>query len=363
MVPTTQKALINPAPGGGWKLHTTFPVPVPGAGEVQIKIMASSLNPGDWKIAAHGSPLGGSTYPWVGGLDLAGVVEAVGEGVDHLAVGDRVFSPTHLSPETSAWQEYCIQPAGNVAKIPDNIPFERAAGVAVPFNTCVLGLWNRDPGATAISLGLPAPWEEGGKAVGVGKAAFIVGGSTSVGQFAIQCARMNGFSSIVTTASSKHADWLKSLGATHVIDRALSEVDTLAELAKFTADTPVTLAFECVEGSVTERLAYQGLSLGGGLVCVNPMLNPAETFAEVKKDRDGKKVVKVFAELKLVPENVTVGVEAYKHVSAWLADGSLVPCRVEVLPRGLLGIPEGLERLARGVVSGVKLVARIAETL
>ena len=89
MAPQTQRALVVPAERAPWELRTDWRVPAPGPKEVLVKLMAASLSPCDWSIQTFGSPFI-TDYPYVGGVDGAGVVEAVGTEVTNFARGDRV---------------------------------------------------------------------------------------------------------------------------------------------------------------------------------------------------------------------------------------------------------------------------------
>ncbi len=66
-----------------------IPIPNPGPGEIRIKILSSSLNPVDWKIQKHGIFL--DEFPAILGSDIAGEVEALGQGVKEFSIGDRVY--------------------------------------------------------------------------------------------------------------------------------------------------------------------------------------------------------------------------------------------------------------------------------
>ena len=83
----TQKALLLPARAGKWYVGEA-PVPTPGPKDVLVKIMATALNPVDWKIQALG--YFASEFPFVSGTDAAGIVEAVGSKVTTLAKGDKM---------------------------------------------------------------------------------------------------------------------------------------------------------------------------------------------------------------------------------------------------------------------------------
>ena len=87
MAPLTQKALILYAKFDKFSLGTV-PVPKPGSGEILIKVKSAALNPADWKIEKYGVVL--ENFPAIGGFDLAGDVEEIGEGVTEFQKGDRV---------------------------------------------------------------------------------------------------------------------------------------------------------------------------------------------------------------------------------------------------------------------------------
>ena len=77
---------------------------------------------------------------------------------------------------------------------------------------------------------------------------------------------MNGFAPIITTSSLKHESWLKSLGATHVIDRSLAPEAIHAAIANIIGDEPLLYACDAIGIPETQRLTYPARSTGGGLV-------------------------------------------------------------------------------------------------
>ncbi|KAI0366167.1 GroES-like protein [Pilatotrama ljubarskyi] len=348
--PTTQKALVLPAKQGQWTV-TDFPVPKPGPKDVLVKVLATALNPVDWKIQASGFYV--SEYPYVGGTDAAGVVEEVGSEVKNIAKGDKILFQGWFENSKATFQQYTTVPAEITAKIPDNISADEAASVPLGLATVVTGLYNHDPKAKSVSY--PAPWEEGGAGKFAGKPAFILGGASSVGQYAIQLAKLSGFSPIITTASPHNEELLRSLGADHVIDRSLSPAAIKLELPKLTQGKPLEFVYDAVSLPDTQALAYDVLAPGGHLLLVLPENIPQ------KKEGDNKTVITVFGSVH-TPENREVGVQLYSRLTEWLEKRILVPNRVEILPNGLAGIPEGLERMKNNKVSGTKLIARPHET-
>lgn len=194
---------------------------------------------------------------------------------------------------------------------------------------------------------------------------------------AIQLAKLSGFSPIITTSSLRHEEYLKSLGATHVLERTLTSSSIEAEVSKLVGGKPVELVYDAISHADTQQLAYGILAPGGHLIIVLPDLVPAEK----KNAGDNKTVVSVAGSVQM-PENRALGVALYSRLTEWLETGKLVvrlhpkislhessfdsfnlkPNRVEVLPGGLVGIIDGLERMKKDLVSGTKLIAHPQET-
>jgi len=283
------------------------------------------------------------------GSNGAGEVEAVGEGVTQFKKGDRVFHQGALSGgHYGTFQQYVIVPAELVSKIPANISFDQAASLPLGIGTTVVPLYSPSP----VGIGLKAPWD-GGRGHYAGKPALILGGASSVGQYAIQFAKLSGYSPIITTASLKNTDLLKSLGATHVVDRNTPSSSFASEIATITTK-PISLVYDSVGAAETQQLGYDTLGEGGHIVVV---LQPAikETPGSTRK------VVRVFGNVQ-VPANRAIGRVLAQHLPAFLEAGDIVPNQIEVIPGGLYGIAPGLDRLRNNLVSGKKLVVRPGET-
>ncbi|RPD52910.1 GroES-like protein [Lentinus tigrinus ALCF2SS1-7] len=360
MAPSTQKMLCLPEAGKPWKLYTEWPVPTLGPNDLLVKIVSAALNPAEWRIQEGfvGVSRLVKNWPYIGGLDGAGIVEEVGSAVTTFAKGDKVIAPGGFEQEHATFQEYNVIAAVDAAKIPENTSFDQAATLPLALSTVASGIWAHEPGSRSVNF--PAPWEEGGSTKFAGKAAFIVGGAGSMGQMAIQFARLGGFSPIITTASLHNADYLKSLGTTHIVDRTLPDATILAELPKLTGGKPVVYAFDAVGSEANQELAYAAVAPGGAVVTVMPA---AEAALKEKVQRDGsaKAVGVCFGDLRIPPHR-KLGAELYGRLTEWLEKGLIVPNRVEVIPGGLLGIPEGCDRIKHNKVSGVKLVVHPQET-
>ncbi|WP_328875647.1 NAD(P)-dependent alcohol dehydrogenase [Streptomyces sp. NBC_00287] len=175
--------------------------PVPGPGEVLVRVHAASVNAYDWHFM-HGDPkLARGMMGWRGpkarvrGRDFAGRVEAVGSGVTDLQPGDEVFGEAD-----GAFAEYVCAPDDSVGPKPSNLTFEQAAAIPLAGNTALIGV--RDVAA-----------------VQPGQTLLINGASGGVGTFAVQLGKEYG-AEVTAVCSARNADMVRSLGADHVIDYA-----------------------------------------------------------------------------------------------------------------------------------------------
>ncbi|CAL1717237.1 unnamed protein product [Somion occarium] len=321
-----QKALVLPEPHAPFALRTVD-VYKPEAGEVLVRIEAIALNPVDWKIQAFDFLI--DEYPAVIGTDIAGTVVHLGEGVTNVAVGDNIVWQGLFTNRLASFQQYAIAKVDRLAKIPPSISFEQAATIPV--------------GAAAAFVGLYGPKQES-----AGRPIVIFGGSSSVGQYAIQFAKLSGFSPIITTASPRNYDLVKSLGATHTINRTLSPDDIVAEVKKITSG-PVETVYDAISEEDTQNTAYDILSPGGTVVIT---LKQTIVQENIRKD---KSIIHTFGNVHL-EHNRALGVGFFSHLTEYLAFGDVKPNPFELIPGGLEAIPKGLERLKNGEVSAKKLV-------
>ncbi|KAL9095954.1 MAG: hypothetical protein Q9165_001952 [Trypethelium subeluteriae] len=327
--------------------------PSPNPDEVLIKILATAINPIDWKVRDFNiTPfLGKPPYPAILGSDGSGEIAATGADVKDFQAGERVFFQGIIgSYDSCTFQQYCKMPASLLGKTPRNISDNAAAGISLCTMAAVTALYHN----TGQGI-FPPPWENGGEIVGKGKAAVILGGSSSVGQYTIQFARLSGFERIITNSSPKHLEHLKSLGATDVLNRSEATAQTFKDAA---GNLEVSFVQDAISTEDTQTLGVVILRLfdGGNVVTVLPPTHKARTLGEEK----GQKPVEV-------KEVVGIGSRpALRHVSepvmkalggedGWIARGKFFANRPDLVPGGLGGIEEGLEKSKKGV-SGSKLV-------
>lgn len=170
---------------------------------------------------------------------------------------------------------------------------------------------------------------------------------------AIQLARIAGFSPIVTTASLQHTEYLKSLGATQVLDRNAD-----AKTIQSAFPTRVALVLDSISVRPTQTVAYEVLTTpspvdGAHLAIV---LLPDDSVKE--KNADGKVTIhQLFGSSHMFRD---LSVPFWRNVGQWIKEGKYQPNRVQLVAGGLAGVPEALD-LSRKGVSGVKLVVRPQE--
>ncbi|KAI0092860.1 GroES-like protein [Irpex rosettiformis] len=357
----SHKALTFAGPAVPFEL-TDRPTPKPGPDQVLIKNVAAALNPADYIIQHLGIWVDHFGYPALVGLDGAGEIVAIGEGVQGRNVGDRVLYNSNIHPDTMTFQEYGIADAVQTAKIPPNVSFEQASTLPVGFATAAIGLYQESKPRGGIAL--TAPWEEGGLNKYAGQTALVTGGASSVGQFAIQLLRLSGFSPIIATASKHNEAYCKAAGATHVIDyHDVPYSDLPAAVKKITSE-PISVIYDAVALPDVQKAVWEILAPNGSLASVAP-----PSFGkDGERNEDGKLVSWVYGSANGPygsangPYNYEFGKKMYVAITKLLESGDIKPNNVEIVPNGLAGIPDALTQLALKKVSGVKLVARVAET-
>ncbi|TCD65393.1 hypothetical protein EIP91_002727 [Steccherinum ochraceum] len=347
-LPTTQKALYLLSPKGTFSVAPND-VSSPGEGEVLIRIESAALNPVDWKMHDYDFEI--PKYPFILGLDSAGVVVAVGGGVTKVEVGDRILHQGLGNLRQAVFQEYTVASEDLVAKIPSHISFDEASSLPVAVATAAVGLYApkaKDGGAALI-----APWKEGGIGKYADQPILIIGGSSSVGQAVIQYAKLSGFNPIITTVSPSNNDLVKSFGATHTLDRNKG-LDTLGESIKEISSKPLTVIYDAISLPDTQNAAYKILADGGTLILV---------LEEEVKEEDrvrGKDMVTPWGNPPLQGE---FGKEIYAQLGAYLENGDIKPNKVHYVPGGLSSIPDALDLLRKNKVSGKKVVLRPPQTV
>ena len=198
---------------------TDRPVPEPGPGEVRVRVHRSGVNPTDWKTRTGSAPGTPVDPPQVPNQDGAGVVDAVGEGVEAALIGLRVriWEAAHLRPSGGTAQEYAVVPARHVVLLPDLASYDLGASLGVPFLTAHRCLTVTEDGPQRLGPGTLQ-----------GRTVLVAGGAGAVGNAAIQLARWSDATVLTTVSSPEKANLAARAGADHVID--YRQQDVVAEV-------------------------------------------------------------------------------------------------------------------------------------
>ncbi|KAF8848461.1 quinone reductase [Acephala macrosclerotiorum] len=326
------------------------------SGEVAIKITATAINPVDWKMRDYNAFI--SSYPAVLGSDAAGSIVAIGPNVPNFTVGDRVFFQGIIGKyDSSTFQQYCKMPAVLVSKTPSNISDEQAAGIGLATMAVVTAFYDKE------GRGLLAPWEKGGEQVGKGKAVVVIGGASSVGQYAIQLARLSGFERIITNASTANHKFLKELGAHVVLDRAQSSAENFRAAV---GELPLDFVFDSISAKSTQILGVQILqatkTANSHLITVyvvHPDAIDPDAVAlsqSVNPKVDIKQILGIGSSpaLRYLSEPMARNLGGE---DGYIAKGLFIPNRPRVVQGGLNAVEEALALNKKGV-SGEKVIIR-----
>jgi NADPH2:quinone reductase len=226
--PVTMRALQQTSLHGPQDLRLVddAPVPSPGPGEVLVRVTAAGVNYVDI-MQAYGTFAGGPRPPYLAGIEAAGEVAAVGEGVTDLQPGVHVIG---VAIAGGAFAEYTVLPAAGAVPIPEGWSDEQALGLVVSWPTALAAL---------RPLGDVKP----------GETVLIHAAAGATGQVAVKLAKHYGATVIAAASAAKHGI-LESLGADHILDSR--SADLAAEALRLTGGAGVDLVLEGVGGATLD---------------------------------------------------------------------------------------------------------------
>lgn len=227
-VPETMRAILISAPGGPEVLvESQMPVPVPGPGDVLIKVVAAGVNRPDvlQRQGRYNPPPDASPLP---GLEVAGTIAAVGEGVDSREIGRRVCA---LTPG-GGYADYVLTPHAQCMPLPPDLPMEEAAALPETLLTVWHNLFER---AYVVS----------------GDSVLIHGGTSGIGTMAISLCRLFEITAIVTCGSDEKCAAALDWGAGHAIN--YRREDYVEAVKRITNGAGVTAVLDMVGGDYLPR--------------------------------------------------------------------------------------------------------------
>jgi len=237
---TTMKAIQLQAFGGPEVLEVhELPIPVPGDGEILLRVRAAAINPVDTGVrAGRAASLAGAVPPYVPGFDVSGTVAAIGQGVTGFSVGDHVFAMLDLR-RGGGYAEYTIVKKNEAAMKPRRVTHSQAASIPL----VALTAWQ-----TLFDV---ADLQEG-------QTVLIHAGAGGVGSIAIQLAKWRG-ARVIATASEYNHDFLRELGADVAVDYRTQRFEDFASDIDVVLDTV---------GGETQVRSMTVLREGGTLISI-----------------------------------------------------------------------------------------------
>ncbi len=288
----TMRAVTQHTAGGPEVLHVVETErPLPGDGEILVRVHAAGVNPADWKTRSRGMFGTGALPPFTLGFDVAGVVAAVGRGVTLFQPGDPVFGMPRFPHPAGAYAEYVTAPARHFAPRPRGLDHIQAA--ALPLAS--LTAWQ-----ALVDTADVRP----------GQRVLIHAAAGGVGHLAVQIAKARGAYVIGTASAGKHG-LLRSLGVDEPVDYRAED------FAEAVRDVDVVL--DTLGGAIRAR-SLRTLRPGGRLISIVPM---DEDFPAEAAEAAGVRAVFMLVE----PDQ-----HALREITALVEDGRLRVLVDQVFP-------------------------------
>ena len=232
-----------------------IPDPQPGDGEVVVRVHAAGVNPVDTYIRSglHGYT---ADLPYTPGIDAAGIVESVGNGVANISVGDRVYCAGTIS---GSYAERAV--SADAHPLPESVSFAQGASVGVPYGTAYRALFQR-------------------ARIEPGEVVLIHGASGGVGLAAVQLARSAGMIVIGTAGSEEGRSLVTEHGADYVLDH--HSPNHLDQAVEITDGQGVDVILEML-ANVNLGKDLPALAMGGRVVVIGSRgvveINPRDTMS------------------------------------------------------------------------------------
>jgi NADPH2:quinone reductase len=297
--------------------------PEPGPGQVRVRVHASGINPTDVKArsGAVPRPMDGFQVPH---QDGAGVIDAVGPGVDPSRVGQRVWVYFAAHGPQSKWgtaAEWTVVPEQQAVPLPDEVDMEFGASLGVPAVTAHRCVFADGPVT--------------------GKTVLVAGGAGAVGHFAIELAKWGGARVVATVSSADKAELARQAGADLIVN--YREGDVAGQVRPFTDRVD-----RVVEVALTDNLETDLALSGPETVIVTYAAQPADPVLPVRKCMTANVTLR-FVLLYTLPAGALQ--QAAADITAALRDGALTPLPVHRF--GLDDIVAAHEAAENGVTGKV----------
>jgi NADPH:quinone reductase len=277
-----------------------IPTPKPGPGEVLVRVRAAGVNPYDTYMRNGSYPIK-PPLPYTPGSDAAGTVEAVGQGINRVKSGDRVYTATTIS---GAYAEYALALESQVHPLPEKTSFAQGAGLWVPYGTAYTALHHH-------------------AAARAGEAVLIHGASGGVGVAAVQFARAQGLAVMGTAGTERGLDLVKQQGAHQAFDH--SKAGYIEEIFNATGGKGVDVVLEML-ANVNLAADLKLLALRGRVIVIG---NRGEISINPRELMSRRAMVRGFT---LWAATADESAEIHAAIAAGLENGTLRPIVGKELP-------------------------------
>ena len=265
--------------------------PVPGAGEVKVRVHAASLNPLDWKIrAGHLKLIPAGRPPRGLGCDFAGTVVGVGGGAHGRHVGERVFGAVSPFARNGAFAEYVVVRTDAVAPVPDGVEFTTAAALPVAAGTALQALVDHGQ-------------------LRAGERVLVTGAAGGVGHYAIQVAAHFG-AFVVGVCGTRNAEFVRGLGAHEVVDYTRDDFTRRADRFDVVFDAASASSFLAARAVLAEDGLY---------------ISTAGTTAAVAGTVLGGILGRLTSRQRALPFTLKTGAAQWRRLAELVAAGTLRP--------------------------------------
>ncbi|KAK2742559.1 hypothetical protein FQN57_005185 [Myotisia sp. PD_48] len=328
------------------------PIPTPEPSQLVIRVVATGLNPKDWKFLG---PDSASNQ----GDDVAGYVHAVGEDVTEFKPGDRVAGLHHLGTPHGGYAEYAVVMARTAFHLPRKVSFEEAATIPLAAMTAALGLY--------LDLNLPVPWNP----ARVPTPLIVYGGGSTVGSFVIKLALLSNIHPIIAIAGQAIPSVEKLLDSSRgdaVVDYRTGNDAVVSSISKALDGKKAQYAFD----AISEHDSYHNVSRVLDTECGKMVvILPQEYDLQVKLKHPPMivHVGAVCADKNIFrPGEVKVGqlgsnefgAVFFRFFGRGLAEGWFSGHNYKLIDGGFSGLAAALNKMRNGQVSGFKYVLKVS---
>lgn len=301
------KAIIISKPGPPEVLTVEErPIPAVGSEEVLIRVYAAGINRPDVAQRKGNYPAPPGASPDIPGLEVAGIIEAMGKNCSTFKIGDKVCALV----AGGGYAEYCVAPEGQCLPIPQNLSFVDGASLPETFFTVWSNVFER------------------GK-LKHGETLLVHGGSSGIGVTAIQMAKAFGAHVYVTAGSDEKCAFCEKLGADKAINYKTEEFKEVAKA--LTKNKGVDVILDMIGGDYTND-NLDILAEEGRLVLINFMRGDEVTIKFSKVMRKRLTITGSTLRARDVAFKSMLAGELYKHVWPWLVSGKIKPVIFKTFP-------------------------------